>query len=77
MGEYMSKEIALERIKKAFSLHESEFDLSDLALEELPPEIGLLKNLKEINLSDNKLDTLPTLVSANKGQQKGWQRQSL
>jgi hypothetical protein len=34
-------------------------DLSGLGLTELPPEIGILANLEELNLRDNQLNSLP------------------
>jgi len=34
-------------------------DVRDNRLEELPPEIGFLKNLKELMIDGNKLNALP------------------
>ena len=43
-------EIALERIKEAKRTDAISLDLSNLGLETLPPEIGKLSNLVELNL---------------------------
>lgn len=55
----MDEQNIKELIEKTLRLQETELDLSGHGLEELPREIGLLKNLKKLDLSENNLDTLP------------------
>lgn len=43
----------------SFHLKYFNFQLHNNLLEELPPEIGSLRKLRIINLSDNKLNNLP------------------
>lgn len=48
-----------ELIEKSYSQGENTLDLSNQGIEELPPEIGQLTNLKELDLSGNTLTKLP------------------
>ena len=50
---------ALRRIEEAISSDATSLDLSGLGLTALPPEIGQLANLAELNVSYNQLTTLP------------------
>ena len=52
-------DIALERILEAERTEATLLDLSNLQLTELPPEIGNLHSLQELNLWGNKLSSLP------------------
>jgi Leucine-rich repeat (LRR) protein len=53
------EEVALERIEAAAASEATELNLSDLGLTELPPEIGQLTNLQELDLWGNQLTVLP------------------
>jgi internalin A len=52
-------EIALQRIEEARVSGVTELDLSNLALTELPPEIGNLSGLLVLSVEMNMLETLP------------------
>lgn len=71
----MNKEDVLETIKTAKKENSTFLDLSGNELSEIPPEIGELTDLEEINLGRNKLSGLPkeigsltNLVKLNIGQ---------
>jgi internalin A len=55
----MSKEEALQLIKKAAETGETWLDLSFQGLTELPPELFQLANLTQLELSENQLSSLP------------------
>ncbi len=57
-----SEEIALQRIQEAAESGAAALDLSDLKLKTLPPEIGKLASLQELNLCCNQLAALPPEV---------------
>ena len=59
MAKQVPAQIALERIEKAFRLQETELDLSGWGLEELPPEIGRLVWLENLNLESAGITSLP------------------
>ncbi len=52
-------QIALERIEKAKRTGATELNLQFLLLEEVPPSLGELVQLKKLELSNNNLTTLP------------------
>ncbi len=54
-----SQLVIREFIEKYYSQEEPTLDLSNQGIEELPPEIGQLTNLKELDLSGNNLTQLP------------------
>lgn len=49
----------LDLIEESYSQRKTTLDLSNKEIEELPPEIGRLTNLKELDLSGNTLTELP------------------
>ena len=55
----MTEEELLQLIEKAAAEGWEELDLSGEGLTVLPPEIGKLTNLQTLNLSHNKLSSLP------------------
>src|SRR5258706_7549779 len=62
MAELMSKQIALERIEKAYQLRETELNLSGWGLQELPLEIGKLVWLEKLNLECAGITSLPKVI---------------
>ena len=50
---------AINLIQKTLAEKATKLDLSRLSLRQLPPEIGQLTNLRELNLVGNKLSGLP------------------
>ena len=59
----MNQHEAMERIEKAVREVATELDLDDLGLTELPPQIGQLTSLKNLNLSKNLLTVLPPEIT--------------
>ncbi|MEG4631091.1 COR domain-containing protein [Microcoleus sp. AR_TQ3_B6] len=58
----MTREQAVRRIHRAAEEKLTQLDLSGLGLEELPPEIRSLLNLRSIDLSGNPFGTMPELL---------------
>ena len=56
----MSYEEALERIRACKQVGETELDLSELAIEARPPEIGQLTNQQILYLFDNQFQDAAT-----------------
>src|SRR5690606_25268910 len=52
-------EMALERIQRALETGATELNLNTLSLTRLPPEIGQLVTLEQLDLSYNQLTELP------------------
>ncbi len=59
-----SYQTALTRIRQAAEKGAATLDLSGLGLEILPPEIGALTRLTELNLARNRLTALPPEIGA-------------
>ena len=55
-------EEALRKIEDCYENQDETLDLSGLKLEKLPPEIGKLQNLSQLNLHSNPLSALPAEI---------------
>jgi Leucine-rich repeat (LRR) protein len=55
-------EAARRQINNALRSNQASLDLSNLGLTDLPPEIGELRSLRELNISKNQLVNLPTEI---------------
>ncbi|MEO0926363.1 MAG: hypothetical protein AAFY63_10895 [Cyanobacteria bacterium J06643_13] len=61
LTEHKSK-VAHERIQQAIDDRALELNLSDLQLEEIPPEVFQLTQLEKLNLSRNRLVKIPAEI---------------